>query len=157
MKQIRLFQVFVIASTFSYVVWFFFPYISGRLANPLYLEIEQQVGQYAGLGALLPVHHPFYYGTWFSLWLIASLGLFFFQNWARHLFLFLYVLGTLLTLVSGFSAQGPMENFFGGISTVLDGAILAMAYLSPLADGFRTTPGSALNRTHGKRRRAPAS
>ncbi len=146
MGQIRLFQIFVVTATVSYVVWFFFPYISAGLANPLYLEIEQRAGEYAGFGALLPVHHPLYYGTWLGLWLIASVGLFFFQNWARHLFLILYVVGTLLIPLSGFSAQGPMENFFGQIATVLDGAILALAYLSPLAQNFQNkAPNTAHN------------
>jgi len=157
MKHIRTFQIFVVVSTLSYIVWFYFPYISERLANPLYLEIERGVRQYAGLGALLPVHHPLYSGTWFGLWLVASLGLFFFQNWARHLFLTLYVLCIVLVPFSGFSGQGALESFLGELTTVLDGAILAMAYLSPLADGFKHVPNSALNRTRGKRRRAPVS
>lgn len=157
MKHLRIFQVFVVVSILSYISWFFFPYISERFANPLYLEIEDGLRQYAGLGALLPVHHPLYFGTWFGLWLIASLGLFFFQNWARHLFLALYVLSTVLILFSGFSGQGAWENVLSQLTTVMDGAILAMAYLSPLSEAFKHTPNSALNRTRGKRRRAPVS
>ena len=147
MKHIRIFQVFVILATVSYVAWFFFPYISEHFANTLYRDIENRLGQYDGFGAVLPVHHPLYYGTWFGSWLVASLGLIFFQNWARHFFLFLYVLGIALTPLGGFSVQGPLENVFGQMTAVLDGAILAMAYLSPLADGFKTAPNSALNRT----------
>jgi len=154
MKQTRLFQTLVVVSTLSYVLWFFFPYLTPYFANDLYREIASRLGQYDGFGAILPVHHPLYYGPWFAFWLSASIGLFFFQNWARYLFLFLHVVGLVLVLVGGFSVRGPLENFFGALTAVLDGAILAMAYLSPLAAGFAKPPNPPLNRTRADDARA---
>jgi hypothetical protein len=154
MRHIRLFQTLVVISTLSYVLWFFFPHISQWFANDLYRDVASRLGQYDGLGALLPIHHPLYYVPWFTFWLIASIGLFFFQNWARYLFLFLYVLSLALAPFSGFSVKGPLESFFGEITAVLDGAILAMAYLSPLSAAFTRSPNPPLNRTRADDARA---
>ncbi len=154
MRHVRIFQVFVVVSILSYSLWFFFPNLSQHFANELYRDIAFRLGEYNGFGALLPVHHPLYYGVWFGLWLIASIGLFFFQNWARYLFLCLYVLVIVLAPFSGFSVKGPLEGFFSELITVLDGAILAMAFLSPLAAGFAKSPIPPLNRTRADKARA---
>lgn len=139
MNLVRTFRVFVILATASYVLWFFFPSLSQYLANSLYQEIEGALNQYSGFGAALPIHHPLYYGTWFGLWLITSAALIFFQNWARYLLLLLYVLDIVLLPFSGFTVQGPVENSLVQLTAVLDGAILAMAYFSPLAERFKRT------------------
>jgi hypothetical protein len=150
MRQIRVFQILVVLSTLTYLSWFFFPNVLEYFANSTYLEIQYRLGRYNGFGAFLPVHHPLYYGTWFGLSLLASIGVFFFQNWGRHLLLSLYALGVLLSLLSGFSVQGPVENFLGQLTVVLDGAVLAMAYFSPLAKHF--SPNPAFNPDARKRR-----
>lgn len=138
-RLVRMFRVFVVLATAAYIFWFFFPYLSPFLANALYQEIQSTLGHYNGFGAALPVNHPLYYGTWFGLWLIASVSLMLFQNWARHLFLWLYAFAVVLMPFSGFTVQGPVENLLSQLIAVLDGAILAMAFFSPLAEHFRRT------------------
>lgn len=131
MIRIRTFQILVAAATACYVVWFLLPYWVGALT-----ETEQRLAAYSGYSALLPVQHPLYYGVWFALWLIAALGLVFLQNWARHLFLALSLLGIALAPFSGFVVQPPLDGLFANASALLDGAILAIAYLSPFAASF---------------------
>lgn len=133
MNNIRTFQVLVVASTAIYVFWFFLPYWPGYLSDG-----EYRLAEYHGYGALLPVHHVLYYGTWFGLWIISAIGLFFFQNWARHFFLTLTLLGPVLAPFSGFAVQPPIDVLFSTTNVLLDGAILAMAYLSPLSVAFKT-------------------
>lgn len=131
MIRIRTFQILVIAATACYVVWFLLPYW------PFYLtETEQRMVDVSGYGAVLPVEHPLYYSAWFALWMIAAFGLILLKNWARHLFLTLSVLGSALAPFSGFVIQAPLDGLFANTSALLDGAILAIAYLSPLADSF---------------------
>jgi hypothetical protein len=143
MNKIRLFQTLVVASTASYVIWFFLPQWSSHLSDP-----EYRLAELSGFGAVLPVDHPLYYGTWFVLWLIAALALLFFQNWARHLYLVLSVLELILAPFSGFSVQAPLDSLFGSAALLMDGAILAMAYLSPLAQHFENkTPDLITKRT----------
>ena len=142
MKNIRLFQVFVVLTSAAYVVWFFLPYWSSYLPDQ-----EQRLADHNGYGADIPTHFLIY-GTWFCLWLIAALGLFFFQNWARHLFLALSLVGLAMAPFSGFVVQPPIDALFSTINLLLDGAILAMAYLSPLSVCFLTNvPNKALQPT----------
>jgi hypothetical protein len=121
----------VVSTTAIYVAWFFMPYWTGYLS-----DFEYKLTQYNGFRAILPVQTPLYYNVWLGLWLIAAFGLVFFQNWARHLFLALTFLGTALAPFNGFSVQPPIDVLFSTTNLLLDGAILAMAYLSPLSACF---------------------
>ncbi len=132
MNRTRLFQTLVIAATVCYVVWFFLPYWPGYLT-----EIEQRVASYSGYGAVLPVQHPIYYSAWLVLWITAAVGLVLLQNWARHFYLVLSLLGPLLAPFSGFIIQPSLDTLFASANLLLDGPVLAMAYLSPLADSFK--------------------
>lgn len=131
-NRIRLFQTLVIVATACYVVWFFLPHWPGYLT-----EIEQRVAGYSGHGAVLPVQHPIYYGAWLASWLVAAVGLVMLQNWARHFYLALSLLGLILAPFSGFIIQPPLDTLFSSANLLLDGAVLALAYLSPVADNFK--------------------
>jgi hypothetical protein len=124
----------VAAAMGCYLVWFLLPYWAGHLT-----ESQQRLADYSGYATMLPVEHPVYYGLWFALWLIAALGLMFLKNWARHLFLGLSLLGVALAPFSGFVVQPPLDGLFANASALLDGAILAIAYLSPFAARFKET------------------
>jgi hypothetical protein len=131
MNNNRVFQVLVISSFAIYVAWFFLPYWPDHLS-----DFEKRLADHNGYGADLPVNHFLFYGTWFGLWFISALGLFFFKNWARHLFLALSFLGLAMVPFSGFVVQPPIDTLFSTINLLLDGAILAMTYLSPLSASF---------------------
>lgn len=132
MNQLQVFRFLVVTATVCYVMWFFLPFWSDYLT-----DIEYRAASYSGYGSLLPIQHPLYYGTWFALSLIAALGLFLMKNWARHLYLVLSILGLASVPFSGFVIQPPLDTLFSSANQLLDGAVLAMAYLSPLADNFR--------------------
>lgn len=141
MNNIRLFQMLVVSTTVIYIVWFFLPYWSGYLSDD-----EYRLAEYAGYGAILPVHHVLYYSVWFGLWLISALGLLFFQNWARHLYLVLSLLSLVTAPFSGFVVQPPVDALFSNATLLLDGALLAVAYLTPLAASFKAMPNPPLQR-----------
>ena len=132
MNNVRVFHVLVILTFTIYVAWFCFPYLPSYLS-----EYEQDLVAHGGYGADLPIDDVLFYGTFFGLVLIATLGLYFFQNWARHLFLALSLLDLAITPFSGFIVQPPIDGLFFMINLLLDGAILAMAYLSPLSASFK--------------------
>ena len=134
MNRLQFFRILVVAATVCYLAWFFLPFWSDYLT-----DIEHRVASYSGYGSLLPIQHPLYYGTWFALSLIAALGLIFIQNWARHLYLALSMLGLASAPFSGFVIQPPLDTLFSSANLLLDGAVLAIAYLSPLAGNFSQT------------------
>jgi hypothetical protein len=139
--NIRLFQFVVASSTVIYIVWFFLPYWSGYLSDD-----EYRLAEYTGYGAILPVNHFLYYSTGFCLWLISAIGLFFFQNWARHLFLALSLSALAAVSLSGFLVAAPVDAFLLNANLLLDGVILALAYLTPLAASFKARPNPAVKR-----------
>lgn len=137
MNNIRFFQFLVASSTVIYIIWFFLPYWPGYLS-----EDEYRLAEYNGHGAILPVHNVLYFAIWFGLWLISALGLLFFQNWARQLYLVLSFFSLAVAPFSGFSVQPSMDVLFSNAYLLLDGAILAMAYLSPLKASFKVVAPS---------------
>ena len=141
MSRARAFRLLVIASTVCYVIWCAIPY-----GVVYFLPVTSEYRMAVELGAhraLLPVGHPLYFGAWFVSWLVAAAGLLFFQNWARHTYLALSVLGLVTDPLSGFMMQTPIDRVFNTTNSLLDGAILTLAYFSPTALFFRKTSPSA--------------
>jgi hypothetical protein len=78
------------------------------------------------------------------LYIISSLGLLLFRNWARHLFLSLVVMRLTIALMAGIAVQSPIEATLGYIFAVLEGAVIAMLYSSDTANKFaKMTPQPA--------------
>ena len=63
-------------------------------------------------------------------------GLFLFKPWGRSLSLWLTIVGTPLTAIAGPTLASGFESAAWEASTLLWGAILALAYFSPVADRF---------------------
>jgi len=125
------FRWLIVISTLAYLVLFFTP------AIPLQLSAEVLVFRaQSGYGATLPAVAWFPY-AFLVAFLIANAGLFFFQIWARTVFLALYVLVLILRFVQGITVQLPLENFLGEVVALADGAILALSFSSPLTSYFR--------------------
>lgn len=102
------------------------------------LQLPYDVGllrAQSGYGAAFPTW-PWL--PWLLLvgWLIAGVGLLFFQSWARALFAALYVLVVFLRLIQGTLVQLPIEGFLNELVALADGAILALAFTEPLASYF---------------------
>jgi hypothetical protein len=76
------------------------------------------------------------------LWgfLFASLGMLFFQNWGRYLYLTIWVYGWLSTLFFGLRIALPAQGFINMAIGTLDGAIIALAFLSPVRNAFSRVP-----------------
>lgn len=130
--RVQTFRVLAIIATVCYLAWFLLPFWAGHLT-----DVEAQVVRHSGDGALLPVRHPLYYWSWFILSLVAAVGMFLLQNWARHLYLALSILGPLSAAFSGFVIQAPLDTLFSNANLILDGVVLGVSYLSPFAENFK--------------------
>lgn len=67
---------------------------------------------------------------------LSSIGMLFFYNSARMFFVLLMAISLILTLFSGMMVSIESVAFLGEILSLLDGAILALAYLTPLSEKF---------------------
>ncbi len=73
------------------------------------------------------------------------LGLFFFKPWGRAVALWTTIIGCLLTPALGPSLSGGLSAAFYDAANLLWGAVLALTYLSPVAQRFRgASPRQAL-------------
>jgi hypothetical protein len=134
---VRLFQRLVVASTFIGIVlwsWIWLPLpISDdamALRNVSGADAFDPMTSWLIITALQPV------------FIVCALGLYFFKWWARWLFVGAYGVGCLNTFLGGMGVSFGWEGALYQIMTLMDGAIIALAFLPPLAGYFeadRTT------------------
>lgn len=145
MSRIRVFQSLVIAGVLLDGLLRFYSHIPLVISQyllwlpmDLVLSEEKRVMEVLsgnGLGSFLPFH-PAIGMAFLVAFLLAAVGLLFFQNWGRHLFLALVVVGMIWDGLAGLGVSTPFENAFSRLQSLLDGAVLALAYLSPVRDCF---------------------
>lgn len=126
-----IFRSCIVIGTISYICYFFLPYSYG------YLDADTaNLLSYSGYGALIKGNEVFMYVI-FIAWLACSVGLFIFNNLARTLFFALVIITTAITPMFGASVETAGGTLLIDIANIADGAILAMAYLSPVSNEFK--------------------
>ena len=73
-------------------------------------------------------------------YVIAGIGLLFFTWWSRPLFVATYAVGFVSTGIGGFSVWPAWEATVIYLATLIDGGILALAYVPPLSSEFSKAP-----------------
>jgi len=68
--------------------------------------------------------------------LICLFFLYKFKKIGKQLYLFLFILGVILSLLMGDSAQGPISYVVDGLSWTNSGVILTLLYFSPIKKEF---------------------
>ncbi len=91
--------------------------------------------KYGGHGARVAMNHPIIV-VLYLIPFVAFFGLYFFKNWGRYLLASFLALVLIGSFFFGVSISGPPETFFGHAASLLDGGIMALAFLSPLRDQF---------------------
>lgn len=76
-------------------------------------------------------------------YIAGLIGMYFFQRWARSLFVVAWCAITLFCLVMDGSFSMPMEAFLESIMDTISGALLVLAFLTPVADRFELKKGAA--------------
>lgn len=70
---------------------------------------------------------------------IALMGMFYFRNWGRVLFLATCLVSVALDLVLGLRVVPPLSKFLDSLVSMIDGLLVYAACFSPLASSFRRT------------------
>ena len=132
MTLLRKYQAIVVASLFLYVAWTIIPLISA----PLPAAYDDAV-KWSGYGSPpwayeLLSDAPY---VWFSLVLklVVSLGLLLMLSWARWLMVVMVVFTAFATLFSGLIIGPAVDSLIGYFVSLSEGAILALAFLSAVA------------------------
>lgn len=88
-----------------------------------------------GYGALLPMP-PVIGWLWVALWVAVAFGLYGFSKLVRRAFVVLTVVSLLFALLGGVQVHTAFGSFLLLSVNLADGAILVMAYTSPLKERF---------------------
>lgn len=132
MTLLRKYQAIVVTSLLLYIAWIVIPMMSA----PLPMAYDEAF-QWRGYGS-----PPWAYDllsdaryVWFSLVLklVVSLGLVLLLSWARWLMLVMVVFTSFTTLLSGLVIGFAVDTVIGYFICLSEGAILALAFLSPIA------------------------
>jgi hypothetical protein len=75
-----------------------------------------------------------------AVFIVAAIGLFFFTWWGRWLFAACYAVGLFVTIIGGFTVSPALDSAIFLLVTLIDGAILGLAFLSPLSEHFDRAP-----------------
>jgi len=125
------FRGLIIVSTTLYVVYWFLPFFDWRWYSPEVLELRSVSGFDAKI--VLPSLVDY---LLLAAWLLAAIGMYFFKAPARSLFLWLYIVMTLVDPFRGTSVFTGVDLLLFSLSTLMDGAILAIAYLTSVGRLF---------------------
>lgn len=125
------FRALVVASTASYLILFFHPWITDRFLS----QAAADALAWEGYGALLPLP-PSMNWLFMLLYSAVAMGLWNFSKSARLVFTLLSAFWLLDVLLAGIQVRTAFDSFLFLASSMADGAILASAYTSPVKERF---------------------
>src|SRR5688572_9336745 len=128
---VRLFQSMVVASTAIGAFLWIWPYLPLPIS-----EQTMAIRDADGIGALLPWASYWVLTALQPIWVVAGIGLYFFLWWGRLLLAAAYAAGIVANLVGGMIIWLPWEAVLVTLATLLDGAVLTLAFLPPLSKYF---------------------
>jgi len=139
MLRIRTFRLVVLASWVLMLTVFFRPFL-WEPTDPRVLKLLEFDGYHAVLNLYKPGLITIFSTIPFWLSMIAVTGIFFFQRWSRHFFLALNVFTLATTFLFGIRIATPIDALLSSTVDLINGAILALVFLTPLKENFACTP-----------------
>jgi hypothetical protein len=132
-----LFRSLIIISNLAYLIWFFQPYYSIVLYTDDIRQLLRSDG-YGGNDFFLQFSVEL---GWVLLlfYLVTAVGLYFYVKLARMLFTLLVAISLFLPFMYGVSVQSHIDVFMNTITTLCDGIVLYMCYLSSIAENFEAS------------------
>jgi hypothetical protein len=132
MTYLRKYQLTVVASLLLYVAWIVAPLISG----PLPMEYNEAF-KWSMYGGQHWVSDGRFFLIGLLLKVVVSFGLLLLLSWARWMMLALAAFNVFIIFNSGLLLGVPIDNLIAYLLTLSEGAILALLFLSPIAQLMR--------------------
>lgn len=130
-KLEKIFKALIISSIATYIILLFLPYL-----DSFYLSQEEiDVLSWNNYGSVFPIPNWF---AWimFGINLLIVCGLYFYVRIARTMYLWLFIILILMNPFMGIQTNTGLEGLFYQLISTLDGAILAVAYLTSINEKF---------------------
>ena len=130
----RIFRGLVLSGLILFVLWWYFPYLEPNLTED---TVRLELWSISGFDSWFE-YPAWYSNTWLAVWVLAYLSLFFFLKHGRTFFLVAYLVSLATIPINGTEIQSPWSALLGDLGTLVDGAILAVAYLTAVGSRFDT-------------------
>lgn len=124
---------------FRVLIWIYIALLAGAFLSTTYFGIDSDVYDDSWLGTIsyLPTGWLYLSIAFLGLIVLSCLaGLYLFKPWGRKFSLATTLLGLPINVLLGTSVYTPIEAMFYDASSMLWGAILAVAYFSPVKTRF---------------------
>ncbi len=125
------FRYLVSVATIFYVAFWIFPFFDYKWLN----EEELTILSANYYGSVIPLNDIIDWALFVS-WIILYIGLWLFIRAARTAFLLLVVITSVANFFWGISVMTAYEFAIQNILALVEGAILVMAYLTPIKGNF---------------------
>jgi len=136
------FTFLVLGTLFLYAIWFIAPFFWGYLYEGETLNLLS----WNGYGGVIDANGPIPYVIGLA-YVIVSLGLIYYKNWARFAFLLLTCFSVVSAPFWGMQIQTGYEFVLTYLVALGDGAILVIAYLTNVSNEFNFAHNNAPKRT----------
>lgn len=134
-----IFRTIVVVATGAFILEWTLPFYDYLWFDQEELDLLSWAGHKAIISPPLLV-----YWLMFAAWLVLSVGLFFYIRLARSLFVIYMVISFILIPLFGYNILSPLYIFLYATGNLLDGAIIAIAYLTSVNEKFDQKPGLGL-------------
>ncbi len=127
-----LFRLLIVVSTLIFLVSLALPYFDWRWLTEWQISMVHEAGYDAIVYVSMTIYAPL-----LIAFLVSSIGMFFFQAWARLLFALTSAVAVIFSVLGGMDIQPGYARALTDLNLLLDGAIIAIAYLTGLSARFR--------------------
>lgn len=125
------FRYLVIGTAVAYCIWIILPWLPQDLTDE-----ELRILSFYGWGSLID-YPPHIWNLVAVLRITAIVGLLLFMHWGRTLYAILVATDLATGITMGIWVSLPLDGYFGHLSALLDGAIIAIAFTQPMAAQFQ--------------------
>lgn len=136
--MVNIYRALIIFSTGVYVFSYFLPYFDYQF----YPQDVNDLLNQDGYGSLIIINELMGYVI-LSIGVLLPVMMFFFIPGSRQLFLISVLVFLILNLALGVRILTGLEVMLAGIVAMSDGAILAIAYLTPISSKFSENRGQS--------------
>ena len=130
----KAFRILIIIAALIYVVFYSLPYFDFMWLSKETLEFLSLRGNNSFITLPYSVVNLLY-----GLWLINSIGLYFYLPISRKVFIILLALSLILLPFVGYVAFSPFEALLITISNTIEGALLILMYFTSVKAKFERT------------------
>ena len=136
----KLFRGLLIISVVLYSSYYVMPYFYHHWLSEEQLAYISYSGQFSIIQIPIFVSHAIFIG-----WLLSSIGMFFYNNFARNLFIFLAIVTLVIIPFTGYTSMTALETALFGFLNILDGALIVIALFTSVSIKFQKPPNKQLN------------